>query len=132
MNKRILVIVGLILILATVTAFSLMIFFEIQQGKSEGLAFAKKRNKYKCVNEVLKGKQICTEFSCFLKNHYFFQTCIDNAKPSARLCKNIPSMGNLYQFETWKNKQCKKNGRKDKGCRDIWEKVRNSCKAEDD
>ena len=69
--------------------------------------------------------------SCFLKNRYFFQTCMDNEKPSASLCKNIPPIGNLFQLEAWKNKQCQQKGRTDRGCHHIWQKVRHSCKAEE-
>jgi len=128
MNKRFWIIGGLSLIIISLSATGTMIFFEIQQGKSEGLAYAKKHDKRACVREVTKGKRICTEFSCFLNNRFFYQTCMDNARASASLCNSVPSIGNLFQFEAWKNKQCKKIGRADRGCHHIWQKVRNICK----
>lgn len=96
------------------------------------MAYARKYNKQACVRVVTKGKRICTEMSCFLNNRYFFQTCMDNARSSTSLCKSIPPIGNLFQFEAWKNKQCEKIGRTDRGCHHIWQKVRNSCKTEKD
>ncbi len=129
MNKRFLIIAGLSLIFIILTAVSVMVFVEIQQGKAEGLAFAKKHDKRACVREVTKGKRICTEVSCFLNNRYFYQTCMDHARYSASLCNSVPPIGNLFQFEAWKTKQCKKTGRTDRGCYHIWQKVRNSCKA---
>ena len=130
MNKRFLMIFLPSLVLITLGTISTMVFLEIQQGKSEGLAYAKKHNKQACVREVIKGKRICTEASCFLKNRYFFQTCMDNARPSSSLCNSVPTMGNLFQLEAWKNKQCQQKGRTDRTCHHIWQKVRNSCKAE--
>jgi len=127
MTKRFLITGGVILIFS---AISVMAFIEIQQGKSEGLEFAKKHNKRACVREVTKGKRICKNFSCFLKSRYFFQSCMNNARPSTSLCNSVPPIGNLFQFEAWKNKQCKKLKRTDRGCHHIWQKVRNSCKAE--
>ncbi len=29
---------------------------------------------------------------------------MDNARASAGLCNSVPSIGNLFQFEAWKNK----------------------------
>jgi len=130
MNKRFLIIGLLSLVLMAVGTISVIVFQDIQQGKVEGLAFAKKHNKQACVREVIKGKRICTEASCFLKNRYFFQTCMDHARSSASLCTSVPTMGNLFQLEAWKNKQCQQKGRTDRGCHHIWQKVRNSCKAE--
>jgi hypothetical protein len=129
MNKRFLIITWLSLILIILSTVSVMVFVEIQQGKAEGLVFAKKYDKRACVRAVTKGKHICTEVSCFLKNRFFYQTCMDNARPSASLCKSVPPIGTLFQFEAWKNEQCKKIGRTDRGCHHIWQKVRNSCKA---
>jgi len=130
MNKRFLIIAVLSLVLITLGTISVLVFLEIQQGKSEGLAYAKKYDKRACVREVIKGKRVCTEASCFLKNRYFFQTCMDNARPSSSLCNSVPPIGNLFQLETWKNKQCQQKGRTDRTCHHIWQKVRNSCKAE--
>ncbi len=133
MNKRFCVNGGIsliIIILILISAVIVMVFLEIQLGKSEGLAFAKNHDKRACVREVVKGKRICTEFSCFLKNRYFFQTCMDNSRPSTTLCKSVPPIGNLFQLEAWKNKQCKKIGRTDRACHHIWQKVRQSCNAE--
>ena len=56
---------------------------------------------------------------------------MDNARPSASLCQSVPPIGNLFQFEAWKNKQCKKAGRTDRVCHHIWQKVRNMCKKEE-
>ena len=131
MKKRLLLLGGLSFIFVLISVTGVMAFVEIQQGKSEGLLFSWKRNKGACVKEVTKGKHTCTEVSCFLKTRYFYQTCMDNASPSASLCKSVPPIGNLFQFEAWKNKQCKKAGRTDRGCHHIWQKVRNSCKAEE-
>ena len=130
MNKRLVVIAGLSLALIAIASIGVIVFMEIQQGKSEGLAYAKRHNKSDCVKAVIKGKRICTEASCFLNNRYFFQTCMNNARSSASLCKNVPTMGNLFQLEAWKNKQCQQKGRTDRNCHHIWQKVRNSCKAE--
>jgi hypothetical protein len=130
MDKRFLIIGGVSIILILLSAVSVLVFLEIHQAKSEGLAFAKKRDKRACVREVTRGKRICKQVSCFLNNRYFFQTCMDNARPSTSLCNNIPPIGNLFQFEAWKTKQCKKTGRTDRTCHHIWQKVRNSCKAE--
>ena len=116
-------------VLIALGIISVMVFQEIQQGKYEGLAYAKKHNKQACVRAVTKGKRICTEASCFLKNRYFFQTCMDNARSSSSLCNSVPTMGNLFQLEAWKNKQCQQKGRIDRTCHHIWQKVRNSCKA---
>ncbi len=129
MNKRFLIISGLSLFFILISTVGVLVFLEIQQGKSEGLVFAKKHNQRACVREVIKGERVCTELSCFLNNRYFFQTCMANAKPSASLCKSVPQIRNLFQFESWKNKQCKKTGRTDRECHHIWQKVRNSCKA---
>jgi hypothetical protein len=129
MNKRLLIISSLSLFFIFISTVGVLVFLEIQQGKSEGLAFAKKHDKHACVREVIKGKRICIKPSCFLKNRFFFQTCMANAKPSVSLCKSVPPIRNLFQFEAWKNKQCKKTGRTDRGCHHIWQKVRNSCKA---
>jgi len=130
MNKRIVIIILLSLFLTTLGTIGVMVFLEIQQGKAEGLAYAKKHDKRACVKAVIKGKRICTEASCFLKNRYFFQTCMDNARPSASLCTSVPTMGNLFQLEAWKNQQCQQKGRTDRNCHHIWQRVRNSCKAE--
>ena len=131
MNKRFLIIGLLSFVLISLAIISVMVFQDIQQGKTEGLAYAKKHDKRACVREVIKGKRICTEMSCFLKSRYFFQTCMDNARSSASLCRNVPTKGNLFQLEAWKNKQCQQKGRTDRGCHHIWQKVRNSCKAEE-
>ena len=73
---------------------------------------------------VIKGNRICTEASCFLNNRYFFQTCMDNAIPSSSLCNSVPPIGNLFQLEAWKNKQCQQKGRTDRTCHHIWQKIK--------
>lgn len=132
MGKRFLIIVVLVIFLGIISTAGIMAFLEIKQGKAEGLQYAKNHDREACVRQVTVGKQVCTELSCYLENHYFFQTCMDNAKPSASLCENVPPIRNLFQFGSWKNKQCKKAKRTDRTCFNIWEKVRNTCKKEED
>ena len=118
------IIVGLSLVLIAISSIGVIVFMEIQQGKLEGLAYAKRHSTNDCVRIVIKGNRICTEASCFLNNRYFFQTCMDNAIPSSSLCNSVPPIGNLFQLEAWKNKQCQQKGRTDRTCHHIWQKIK--------
>ncbi len=129
MNKRLLIISVLSFTLIAIAFIGVIIFQQIQQGKSDGLAYAKRHDRSACVRAVIKGRRVCTKASCFLNNRYFFQTCMDNARPSSSLCNTVPHMGNLFQLEAWKNKQCQQKGRTDRTCHHIWQKVRSSCKT---
>ena len=103
--------IGLLVLTVTIIcAVSVVVVLDIKQGKAEGLAFAKTYDRDACVQEVITGKRICTEVSCFFKNRAFYQTCMAEAKPSARLCNGITTTFNLFQFEMWKNPSVKKRG----------------------
>lgn len=128
MKKRFLVIAIFTMIFMLISSVAVMLYLDIKQGKTEGLAFAKQHDQQACVSEVMTGTRVCTGFSCFLNNRYFFQTCINKAAASTALCRNVPVVANLFQFEMWKKQQCKKAGRTDRTCHHIWQKVRNSCK----
>ncbi len=108
MDKRFIIIGGVGIILILLSTVSVLVFLEIHQAKSEGLAFAKKRNKRACVREVTRGKRICKQVSYFLNNRYFFQTCMDNARPSTSLCNNIPLLVIYFSLKHGKQNSVKK------------------------
>jgi len=126
--KRYFMIGMLVIIVGLIGTVSVMAVVDILQGQSDGKAYAKTHNQLACVRKVTTGNRVCTEFSCFLNNRFFYQSCMANARPSSTLCDGIPKVINLFHFQAWKNKKCKALKRTDRMCDYIWKTARNTCK----
>lgn len=127
MKKRLVVKLVWVLILILIIILVGATVVVATDAKKEGIKYAENRTTLDCLNEVTKGEHICYETNCFLKNRYFYQSCMDHADNSDELCDSLPEIRALLKLEIWKKKQCEALGRTDRGCHHIWLKALEAC-----
>lgn len=103
------------------------LIYSLNAARIEGQVYARGKNIKHCVTEVTFGNHICTQWTCFFDNFFFYKGCLSAAQYNPYFCKSMPSIYRLADMEFWRREQCERLGRDDRICRHIWSEALYSC-----
>jgi hypothetical protein len=121
--KKVLLVVGLILIGASILAYILKA--EIEQGVSDGYAYAQTHAQGDCVESALKRLTPDIGMSDRMEILVFSRACLQRASHDPEYCRQIPA--NVFEAHRFIADQCARFGRDHKTCEKVIQYSASAC-----